>query len=297
MGKFCELISKRKWTQLKLDISENGLILKGNGALPRDFLFEKSSLSLGDLLNIPNIKISRRMRLLLSYYLVKAVWQFYGSDWMRREWTKDTVHFMAERSRNTLKSISINKPFLSTRFDELELTKEEDESYRTHEFPSILALGIMLIEIELGTRIEEYRPKEWLPTDVQSTRNIDHTAAMAVFENTELWKNRDTFSAVQEIIGACLSPDDFAPYKNDTDGVRDILERRMVLPIQRLYQWAWEDPEESNLGAIEINGSGGMPNLHVFPQKRHIDDEHIERKRICTHQTKLPLAKGIMSGR
>jgi hypothetical protein len=59
------------------------------------------------------------MRPLSSYLLANAVWGFYDSDWMRREWIKETVHFMFERRLKTPKGIFINEPFLSARFDHL----------------------------------------------------------------------------------------------------------------------------------------------------------------------------------
>ncbi|KAL6832171.1 hypothetical protein V8C40DRAFT_238029 [Trichoderma camerunense] len=281
MGTFCKLISTRKLTQMKLDVSEEGLVLKGNGIFPRDFLLQVSSVSLATLLKIA--KISRKMKLLLSYFLARAVWQFYDSDWMRRKWTKDVVHFMVERQPTMPKVISINKPFLSTRFDEFEPTKDDDDDfYRSHPFPKILALGIMLIEIELGISIEDYWLPECLQPDGQPTVNADHVAALEAFNKTELWDQMETFGAFKDVIGACLTPDDFTPYQDNTNGIRDVLEKRIVHPIQELYQRAWEDPDESVIRAIEINISGGMPSLPplVLPQKHSIDHENTESKRM-----------------
>lgn len=256
-------------------------MLKGNDLFPRDFLLQVSSVSLGTLLSIANI--SRKMKLLLSYYLARAVWQFYDSDWMRREWTKHTVHFMVERRPTMPKVISINKPFLSTRFNELELTEaDDDDLYRSHPFPNVLALGIMLTEIELGINIEDYWLEECLQSDGQPTVNADHIAALEAFNKTELWDQMETFGALKDIIGTCLTPDDFTPYQNDINGIRNVLERRIVHPIQELYKRAWEDPDESVIRAIEINISGGkasLPSL-VLPQKRSIEYENTECKRM-----------------
>jgi len=108
---FCKIITNRKKSQLKLVVSEDGLVLQGPGSLSQGFLLGASSMPLAKLLDV--VKLSRKMRLLLSYILAKAVWQFYDSGWMQKEWTKETVHFMFERRSDTPKGIFINEPFLS----------------------------------------------------------------------------------------------------------------------------------------------------------------------------------------
>ena len=99
MDAFCKIITNRKRSQLKLAVSDDGLVFQGPGPLSQGFLLCASSVSLAELLKIT--KLSRKMKLLLSYFLAKAVWQYYDSDWMQREWTKEMVHFMFERRSKT----------------------------------------------------------------------------------------------------------------------------------------------------------------------------------------------------
>lgn len=51
----------------------------------------------------------------------------------------------------------LQRPYLSTRFDKLQPEIVNTDMNRFHQNPSILALGILLIEIELGRPIETYR--------------------------------------------------------------------------------------------------------------------------------------------
>jgi hypothetical protein len=242
---------------LKLAVSDNSLVLQGPGPLSQGFLLSASSVSLAKLSNVA--KLSRKMKLLLSYFLAKAVWQFYSSEWMQQEWTKETVHFMYERRSRTPKGIFIDEPFLSARFDNAQPAQDKDDEFRSHHFPKILALGIMFLEIELGIDIKDYRMPEDLGPDGEPTVNADHIAAIEVFNKTE-WDEMETFSVFRDVIGACLTPDDFKPFLNDTEGLRDAFEKRIVNPLHILYKTAWENPDTSHVRAIEVDISRPSPS-------------------------------------
>lgn len=254
METFCEIISNRQKSQLKLAVSDDGLVFLGSDGLSKGFLLDTSSISLADLLD--ELKHSLKKKLLLSFLLAKAVWQFYDSNWMQKEWTKNTVHFMFayEQRSDTPKGIFINEPFLSARFDDRHLSQSVDKEFRAHQFPKILALGIMLLEIELGMKIESRRKPEYLGLDGKLTVNTDHFVAAELFNDDELWSKKDTFPGFKDIIGACLTPDDFMPYLNDVQGLRDALEKCVVDPLQDLYKKAWvENPETSYVPPIKFD--------------------------------------------
>jgi hypothetical protein len=253
IDKFCEIITNRSRSQLKLTVSDDGLVLQGPGPLSQGFLLGASSISLAKLLTIT--KLSQKMKLLLSYFLAKAAWQFYASKWMQREWTKETIHFMFERRSNTPKGIFINEPFLSARFESCEPAQGDEDEFRSHLFPKILALGIVFLEIELGIDITDHRMPEDLGPDGEPTVNADHIAAMEVFEKTK-WDELETFGAFRDVIGACLTPVDFKPFLNDPQGLRDAFDKHIVNPLQILYETAWENPDTSRVRPIETDISG-----------------------------------------
>lgn len=248
LGKFCEIITNRNRSQLKLVVSDDGLVFEGSGRLSQGFLLGSSSISLAKLLK--GVKLPQKMRLLLSYFLAKAVWQFYDSEWMQTEWTKETVHFMFESKPQAPKGISINEPFLSASFNKQGRIPDTDDRFRVHIFPKILALGIMLLEIELGIKIEDYRTAE--ESNCASDVNADHIAAIEVFENRELWEKRDTFGAFKDVIGACLTPNHFIPFSGDVQGIRDAFAKNIVNPLQALYRTAWDNPDTAQVRAIEL---------------------------------------------
>jgi hypothetical protein len=257
---FCQIITNRNRSQLKLVVSDDGLVLQGPGSLSQGFLLGASSMSLAKLLDV--VKLSRKMRLLLSYILAKAVWQFYDSEWMQKEWTKETVHFMFERRSKTPKGIFINEPFLSASFDGCHRPRVADYEFRSHLFPKILGLGIMLLEIELGIKIEEHRMPEDLDPDGEPSVNADHIAAIDVFNNTG-WDDKDTFGASKDVIGACLTPDNFTCFVNDVQGLRNAFEKHIVNPLQTLYKTAWENPDTAHVRAIKLDSSSpSLPEVN-----------------------------------
>ena len=239
---------------MELTVSDDGgLVFLGPGPLSRQYLHCASSVSLAELLTGPKPKLTWKMKLLLSYFLAKAVWQFYDSEWMRRGWSKEMIHFMFERRSETPKGIFVDEPFLSCKL----VQDKVDDSHRTHIFPKILALGIMFLEIELGIDIKD-RMSENLGSDGKPAgkNNADYIAALDIFDETK-WKKRDTIDIFKSIIKACLIPEDFEPFLNNIQELRNAFKERIVDPLQNFYKVAWGSPDTPHIDSIntEIPGS------------------------------------------
>ena len=113
----------------------------------------------------------------------------------------------------------------------------------------------MFLEIELGIDIKDYRMPEDLGPGGEPAVNADHIAATEVFRETE-WDERETFSVFRDVIGACLIPDDFKPFLDDIQGLRNAFIKHILNPLQILYKTAWENPDASHVRPIEIDISG-----------------------------------------
>lgn len=235
---FCDVITNRNRSQLQLTVADGELMLQGPGPLSRDFLLGAASVSLAEL--ISSVKLTQKSKFFLSHTLARAFWQFYGSGWMEREWTKESVHFMFEQDSSTSKGIFINRPFLSARFGGDHTVQKTDPGFRSHQFPKILALGILLLEIELGIDIEDYRKPEVFDRDGNPTVNADHIAADEVFSTTQ-WDELDTFVGLTTVIKTCLYPDNFQPFIHDLQGLRDAIQKDIVSPLRLAYDNAWKD--------------------------------------------------------
>ncbi|KAI9928446.1 hypothetical protein MW887_002491 [Aspergillus wentii] len=71
---------------------------------------------------------------------------------------------------------------------------------RLHRHPKILALGILLIEIELGTRIEQLRSRDYLNSDGNPNINTDYSTAVDLLNNKQIWDRLETSSKLKGII-------------------------------------------------------------------------------------------------
>ncbi|KAJ8122450.1 hypothetical protein ONZ43_g1360 [Nemania bipapillata] len=228
---FCKLITNRQMTQLSFVVSRGRLLVSDDCSTHTEFAVKKPSVSLAAILSATDFNAEKRLR--LSYLLAEAMWHFYGSDWMLREWTKHTVHFMYQLDQS---GVLVNQLFLRANFEDFYPSPEQ--KYRSHKFPKILALGVMLIEIELGKSIEDFRPDHSLTVEGKPTVNADTLAAMAALDNEELWKN--SVPSLHKIIEKCVRPeafqDKFYDQYHDIEGQREELRAAIVDPLGKLRE-------------------------------------------------------------
>lgn len=248
-SEFCQVISKQTFSQLRLIACDNVLGLDDCKLPTLWYSLTSPGISLSNLLDAQNLP--RRLRLLLSYQLAKAIWQFYDSDWMTTPWNKDRIFFM--RRADAIASIHVHEPFLSATFEDHPVPQPVTRpEFQSHHFPKILALGMMLIEIELGTKIEHYIEPHMLEAGNVSVTTY-HAAAVAALRKDRLWKAKDTFCFVKEAIETCLFPDVFKPLVSDASGQRDELYRLIVARLGNRYRVSWADPENPEVDPITLD--------------------------------------------
>ncbi|KAF2963128.1 hypothetical protein GQX73_g10440 [Xylaria multiplex] len=262
---FCVLIRRRERGRLVLNAASDGLVYEcaelSTEQLKRLFLLKASSVSLATVLEKRKLHGDVQLKLLLSYLLAKAVWQFYDSEWMASNWSKDRIHFMRECLDGSSESQEIitliHKPYFATELSpppvrlscesQSGCSAEQDFKQRfpsaTHFHPKILALGIMLLEIELGEGIELHQVEESLD-DENPIENDDHFTAGRIILSP-MWERRNVYQAVKEIIEICLKPDT-GKFGIEEVPARDNLYTYVVAPLGRLFKQAWsrdKDPE------------------------------------------------------
>lgn len=96
-----------------------------------------------------SLKDKRRLALILSHSLL----QYHDSAWLCSEWGKSHISFFYSSEDKP----DLQRPYLSTRFDNPWSEICEADMNRFHRNPSVLALGILLIEIDLEKPIEKCR--------------------------------------------------------------------------------------------------------------------------------------------
>lgn len=214
-----------------------------------EFLLNSSSVSLSTLLDrglLGNVQ----QKTLLFYLLVKAVCEFYYSDWMTKEWSKHSIHFMFQTDGSSHGAeeaqpyaIHISEPFIEADFKSPLSTEPAEFKVPTqsHRYPKILALGIMLLEIELGKHIVDQNGHENEPI-----QNAKHIAASRILF-TEEWRNNGGFKFIKQVIEICVTPDK-VKLGTDPDNLRNVLFQEVVLPCRNFFLGAWEEePDTFNI--------------------------------------------------
>ncbi|KAE9368050.1 hypothetical protein N431DRAFT_75410 [Stipitochalara longipes BDJ] len=142
-----------------------------------------------------SLKQRRVLAVILSYSLL-----YVGeSQWLRREWTKEDVCFI--QTDNNM--VDIGRPYLSAEFPGPGINPGIDDETQDcpHPAPSILGLGILLIELEFGKMIESLWKKEDLRNGKKNL-NSNITAAMRFLENQRPWD--DVYTNFRRAVSACI---------------------------------------------------------------------------------------------
>ncbi|KAF3206925.1 hypothetical protein TWF106_000532 [Orbilia oligospora] len=267
---FCDLVRSRALGRLNLSVSSRGFFDDGLELAPskRELSLRTPSISLADVLVSTNLRSDNQRKLLLSYLLSKAVWQFYDSDWMAEAWTKHNVHFMRQCLDRMQQKVRLyHRPFISADLGVSTAPSKDSSPKRSHIFPEILALGVMLLEIELGQNIEDHYSDEFLDADGKPRENADHITA-GIIINSEKWGSRSaTYQAVKKVIEICVKPDK-CKLGVDPTRLRDNLYQSVVVPLKNLFTLSWAcpegNPENFDPGPMDLTLLDGLADNDTF---------------------------------
>jgi len=164
---------------------------------------------------------------------------------MPRDWTKDQLHFpLYLRTNESMDpDIYVDKPFLSAKVGAALEQDINPPTGRIHKCPKILALGILLLEIELDVKIETKRLGKYLGPNGQLLLNTDYYTATTLFKN-ENWSCRDTHTPHKEVLWYCLDSSNFRRLTNTYDQ-REALHKNVVIPLERTFKNAWSGLDET----------------------------------------------------
>jgi hypothetical protein len=276
---FCALMRSDELGRLKLTASQNRLFDEGTDLFdPQATIsLQAPSVSLGRVLESASLKGDVQRKVLLSYLLAKAAWQFYESDWMVTAWTKDTVHFMRKRYDGLqYKAMLDQRPFISAEFGTPTSSGEQRAipEGRSHMYPKILALGIMLLEIELEAGLETRFEDMHTDSNGRERPNARHIAAAKILNSKEWKENPRILKPVRQAIEICITPNT-SILGTDPLLVRENLYKRVVQPFSALFEWMWDNPPENlDLGPMKFNGNGTFLHVtHEVPVARGLSTE------------------------
>lgn len=234
------------WHPLVFD--EGQLWFKNPRRYSRTFRLNEPSIPLSDIVKLPRELFTEKKRVVLSYLLARAVWQYYDSDWMIRGWTKEAVHFMYEKRRDE-SGLFVDEPFLHA---EPSIGSDSDDRTAArpcHQFPKILALGIMLIEINLGIKIEDERTAE-ICVDDKPMVNADAIIADRLSNDRKWLKEHSPY--LTDAVRFCMNPSKVAHkhIEEKAQEEREHLYKHVVTPLRTLCEWSFK--KQLDVAAINL---------------------------------------------
>jgi len=270
----CLCLSNRTVVQYMFEYTTDFKLQKSNHP-ERLFLRNSMGICLDDLIGTG--KLGDRMKLLLSFILVRTFWQYCESNWVQDDWSKESVHFMFDMVDGYPNEISIHEPFLQARFSKsddggkMRHSTEPSKSLgrkkksrsaggpkvrmRTHQYPKLLALGIMLLEIELDRKLESLASRDSEDSDIV---NIRHHMATKVLNDQGLWPPKGIWIPVKESIEICIKADTKV-LGNIEEDLRDNFYRRVIGPFKAFLTMAWPDADYQKMGSVVIDNAPPSP--------------------------------------
>jgi hypothetical protein len=194
------------------------------------FLDSEPSVSLKQLLE-KSTKLPLREKRILAVVLANSLLQLCESPWFSKEWSKKDISFF-HKSAN---QVDFKRPYLSTHFQDPQHSADPEAMLRIHPNQSILALGILLLEIQLGKPIESQRSSEDLIDGERVNVNTDLTTALRLLEDSV----DDIYEGYRTAIQACLNCNFVTPDQAldlDNAEFRQAVYDNIVSPLeQELY--------------------------------------------------------------
>jgi hypothetical protein len=177
-----------------LETSQGQELMKRLQHKPRRLNFFESSapISLGELLEGPT-KLDPIEKRRLALVFAESLLLYHDSNWLQPGWLKDDICFFFKAEDEP----DLKNPFLSTRLNIPSSGHPQTGSFGYHANPSILALGVLLIEIFNERAIEK-----WKTAKEQSNPN---PATLQIVAD-RIVKRMDESSSTKAI-QACLSLD------------------------------------------------------------------------------------------
>lgn len=186
---------------------------------------------------------------ILSVILANSLLHFCESPWLSKEWSKEHISFFSFSEKGDL---DMRRPYLSTDFETMVPEDEVDAMFRIHPNPSVLALGILLLEIELDLPIEDERNVEDHDEDGKPNVNTDYFAAVRLFESN---KSDDIYRNHRQAVSACLDcnfyDEDLMEPSLDDPSFRQAVYDNIVRPLEEELHTAYElTPDDLGLELI-----------------------------------------------
>lgn len=227
---FCKAIVQGIQAQLlRLEIRNEKLFFVETLPETTSWVLNAPSVTLSSIIEHKCVKESAILRIFICKAVARAVWQLYGSGWWESYCTIDNFRFVwASTGNNSAPELHVDKPFFYNDMDEA--CDDDGKPGLSHKAPMILALGIILLEVELGIRIEKERNRSSLSMNGDIDPNTDLLVAKGLCEDDTNWSRNEH---LRPIIMNCITGTTFRS-SNTPEEIRQTLYRDVMEPLEAL---------------------------------------------------------------
>lgn len=183
-------------------------------------------------------KMTLKQKRTLAVILAHSMLQYCGSPWMSEDWNKEYIEFFHQtmESHGTAK-LDLERPYLSKDFVALRTVRRGSPKFPIHPCPSVLALGILLLEIELGVPIESERSDSDLKDGkVNATTDLFTAYRILRASYDEMYKSY--FNIIQSCLDCKFLAGLGSPSLDD-EGIRQAVYDEIVAPLEEELNIGW----------------------------------------------------------
>jgi hypothetical protein len=179
-----------------------------------------------------------REKLILAVTLAHAVMHRSEGPWLHADLNKEEIFFFRKRDAQ---HPDVSRPFLAMNFTQQQVVIDEDDDlFSIHSNPTLLSLGVVLLEITNGTLIEDHWYKEDLTNGSTPNDSTNLTAALRLLGKSD----GKVVIGLQKAVKACLEWDVMNGGREDEGFAKRIYE----LIVEPLEEVLWHGfnikPEE-----------------------------------------------------
>ncbi|EKG17380.1 hypothetical protein MPH_05448 [Macrophomina phaseolina MS6] len=227
----CAIVSQARRSNVALLVEYESNTL-WHRARKRTIPKQESCITLDHLLRHQGQRKLKEKRV-LAVVLAHSLLHLCDSSWLKNEWDKTHISFF----RSAANQLNL-KPYLHADFQALSGEIDKSAMLQLHPSPAILALGILLLELQIWEPIENKRRPEDLTDDGLENVNTNLMTAERVFMESD----DEIFENYRKAVRACLNCDflDEREVDFNDDEVRFLVYENIVAPLEKELYQGWK---------------------------------------------------------
>jgi len=237
----CDLLQRARASKSRLQLLyKDNTLWQQRSKFPRLEIRDHLDASLESLLEDARCweRYHLRDRSVLAVILAHAAMHCSEGPWLQAKLNKEHISFFR---RGNAQHPDVSRPFLTMEFTQQQMIMaEEDDLSAIHSNPTLLSLGVLLLEITNGTLIEKHWNPEDLTNGTAQNDSTNLTAALRLLDNSD----GKVVLPLQRAVRACLEWDKMNGGREHEDFAERMYEL-IVEPLEDVLRHGFElTPEQ-----------------------------------------------------